>query len=115
MSQPRNRPDEHDALLNRLRSAEGHLHAIIGMFEADEPCEQVLHQLEAVEAALEAAGRALRTQEFRCCAEILLHSPDEATRVAEVRRLAALCELPVQSFVFGKLTERESDEQTSRN
>ncbi len=67
MSRPTNRLNDHDALLNRLRSAEGHLHGIIGMLEADEPCEQVLHQLEAVEAALEAAGRALRTQEFCCC------------------------------------------------
>ncbi len=113
MSRLTNCPHEHDALLNRLRSAEGHLHGIIGMLEADEPCEQVLHQLEAVEAALEAAGRALRTQEFCCCAEILLHSPDEAARVTEMRRLAALCRLPVQSLVLGNLTEKESDEQTS--
>lgn len=112
MSRPTSRLREHDALLNRLRSAEGHLHGIIGMLEADEPCEAVLHQLEAVTAALEAAGRALRTQEFRCCAEILLHSADEASRVAEVRRLATLCKLPVQSLL-GKLTEKESDEQTS--
>ncbi len=113
MSRPTHRHDEHDVLLNRLRSAEGHLHGVIGMLEANEPCEQVLHQLEAVEAALEAAGRTLRTQEFCCCAEILLHSPDEATRIAEMRRLAVLCKLPVQSLVLGKLTEREFDEQTS--
>ncbi len=66
MSQPTNRRDEHDALLNRLRSAEGHLHGIIGMLEVDEPCEQVLHQLEGVEAALEVAGRAFGRTKLKC-------------------------------------------------
>ncbi len=35
----------------RLRSAEGHLGAVIGLLKAGKPCEQVLQQLNAVRAA----------------------------------------------------------------
>ncbi len=115
MSSPSNRPDEQNALLNRLRSAEGHLHGVVGMVAAGEPCAQVLHQLEAVEAAIKAAERAMLTWEFRCCAEAIRHSPDADTRAAEVRRLAALCRFPIHPFWGAELTETESDEQTSRD
>jgi DNA-binding FrmR family transcriptional regulator len=45
-----------DALLTRLRTAEGHLHAVIGMAENGASCDEVLHQLNAVCAAIRAAG-----------------------------------------------------------
>ena len=89
-------PEERTAILNRLRSAEGHLHAIIGMLEANTPCEQVLHQLNAVEAALSKSGRALRYCQFRQSIETILHDPNAETRVAELERLATLYGLPAR-------------------
>ena len=43
-------------VIQRLRCAAGHLNAVIEMAEDAQPCEKVLHQLNAVEAALRAAG-----------------------------------------------------------
>ena len=41
-------PGEEHAVQMRLRSAEGHLHAVIQMSADGAPYEQVLHQLGAV-------------------------------------------------------------------
>ncbi len=39
-------------LVQRLRSAEGHLHGVAGMVERGDDCECVLRQIMAVQAAL---------------------------------------------------------------
>ncbi len=52
-------PKEHSAIVGRLKSAAGHLRAVIGMVEAGKSCDEVLHQLGAVQAALAVAGGAL--------------------------------------------------------
>ena len=39
--------------LQRLRSVEGHLHAVVRMIATGKPCEIVLHQLDAVRTAVE--------------------------------------------------------------
>lgn len=77
-------------VVNRLRSAEGHLRAVIRMVEADEPCEHVLHQLGAVEAALRAAGGIMLECQAQRCAEIIVHNPCADERIAELQRLARL-------------------------
>jgi DNA-binding FrmR family transcriptional regulator len=43
-------------IMQRLRSAAGHLNAVIYMAESGQSCEEVLHQLNAVQAALRIAG-----------------------------------------------------------
>jgi len=44
-----------ELFLRRMRTTCGHLQAVIRMAETGEPCEHVLHQLEAVIGALKAA------------------------------------------------------------
>ena len=79
-------PEGQEAIVNRLRTTEGHLHAIIGMLESDAACEEVLHQLDAVEAALDAARRAMRYCQFRQSIEIIRHGASAETRLAELER-----------------------------
>ena len=93
-------PETQPAIVNRLRSAEGHLRATIHMVESGAPCEEVLHQLDAVEAALYATGRALRYCQFRKSIETIRHSPSAEARMAELERLASLYGLPVQRLTF---------------
>jgi DNA-binding FrmR family transcriptional regulator len=45
--------DEKTDVLNRLRSAAGHVSGVIRMVEDDAYCIDVLHQLQAVQAALD--------------------------------------------------------------
>ncbi len=45
------KPDQQSEILQCLRSASGHRNAVIKMAEGGRPCEQVLQQLGAVDAA----------------------------------------------------------------
>ncbi len=83
-------PKEHSAIVGRLKTAAGHLRAVIGMVEAGEPCDEVLHQLGAVQAALAAAGGAIVDCQVESSAEIILRNPSTEARVAELERLVTL-------------------------
>src|SRR5512134_3800603 len=48
--------NQQSEILRRLHCTAGHLNAVIKMVEDNETCEQVLHQLVAVDAAIRAAG-----------------------------------------------------------
>lgn len=49
----------HPAIASRLRRAEGHLRAVIGMIEGGSPCLDIAQQLHAVERAVASAKRRL--------------------------------------------------------
>lgn len=49
----------HPKLSARLKRAEGHLRAVIGMIEGGRPCLEVAQQLQAVEKAVRNAKQAL--------------------------------------------------------
>ena len=46
-------------LRNRMLSAQGHIHAITEMIDADAPCVDILHQAQAVRGAIRAINRRL--------------------------------------------------------
>ena len=83
-------PDQQSEIARRLRCAAGHLNAVIEMTEAGQPCEQVLHQLNAVEAALRRAGTKLLVCEAQSSHAIIVDSPSREQRMSEVRRLQSL-------------------------
>jgi len=112
MGSSQNLSEKKHTILNRLRSAEGHLHGVILMCEADDSCEEVLQQLNAVEAALCAVGRLLWDGEFQRCAEIILRSPDANIRVAEIKRLTALCRVSKHLLAVADVNGSDSNDQT---
>jgi DNA-binding FrmR family transcriptional regulator len=77
-------------IVRRLHCAAGHLNAVIKMAEAGQPCEQVLHQLGAVEAALHAAGSKLIICQAQSSQSIILNGPSPEKRLAELKRLQSL-------------------------
>ncbi|KAA3644092.1 MAG: NreA protein [Chloroflexi bacterium] len=81
------------AVLFRLHSASGHLGAVVQMVEEGQPCEEIMHQLLAVQAAIKAAGHRLVKNQFEHSAKILLNSECEDTRVNETERLLQLYKL----------------------
>ncbi len=89
-------PDERTDIVKRLRSAQGHLGAVISLLEAGKPCEQVLHQLGAVRAALRAAGARLLDCQIDSSEEIIQHSSCPQDRAEELTRLVNLYYLVVQ-------------------
>ena len=84
------KPDQQDDIIRRLRCAAGHLNAVIEMTEADQPCEDVLHQLNAVQAALRATGSKLIICQTQSSQEIILDSPSPEQRTSELKRLQSL-------------------------
>ncbi|HEV3152440.1 MAG TPA: metal-sensitive transcriptional regulator [Candidatus Baltobacteraceae bacterium] len=60
-------PSDKSDVLNRLRTARGHLDGIIGMIEDDAYCVDVLKQIAAVRAALDRAGRIELRHHFLNC------------------------------------------------
>ncbi len=83
-------------ILLRLRAAEGHLRAVIAMMEAEEPCEALLHQLGAVQAALRAARWRMVDCQYHACVETIIHDPCAETRLAELTRLSNLFHILIQ-------------------
>lgn len=84
------KPDQQSEIIRRLRCAAGHLNAVIEMTNAGQPCEQVLHQLNAVEAALHAVGIKLIICQSQSSEAIILDSPSPKQRIAELKRLQSL-------------------------
>ena len=80
-------------VIRRLRSAEGHLKAVIGMVEAGEPCELVLRQLGAVQAALRLAGAKLLACQVETSQGVIKDSPCPEERVLELNRLTHLYQI----------------------
>jgi len=93
-------PKEHSAIVGRLKTAAGHLRAVIAMVETGEPCDEVLHQLGAVQAALVAAGGAIVDCQVESSAEIILRNPSTEARVAELERLVTLYGLLSKRFIL---------------
>jgi DNA-binding FrmR family transcriptional regulator len=62
------------------------------MVEADKPCDQVLHQLEAVEAALRAAGCLLIEGQRQASMEVIQTSLNAGERTEALENLVGLYE-----------------------
>ncbi len=60
--------DEHRrAVLNRLKTARGHLDAVVRMVEDDTYCPDVMKQLSAVQGSLERASRVVLRNHLETC------------------------------------------------
>ncbi len=92
------KPDPQAEIIRRLRCAAGHLNAVIEMAEAGQPCEQVLHQLNAVQSALSAAGIKIIHCQAQSSQDVILNSPSCNERTAELKRLQSLYRIFNQHF-----------------
>jgi len=77
-------------VVQRPRTAAGHLNAVIKMAETAQPCEEVLHQLQAVEAALRQASRHLLCSQIEQSEALIVKDAAPAVREAELKRLITL-------------------------
>ena len=98
---------EGQAVIQRLRTAEGHLHAVRQMLEDGKSCQQILHQLSAVRCALEAAGYQLLSMEVERCLQEIRENPSPGQCEAELQRLLNL--YPFISQFKGKSTETSEE------
>lgn len=88
--------DQQAEIIRRLHCAAGHLNAVIEMAEDGQSCEKVLHQLNAVEAALRAAGLKLLACHLQQSEAVILADSSPAQRAAELKRLQSLYGILIQ-------------------
>lgn len=62
-------PEAMKSIVNRLKRAEGQLHALIGAIGPEANCRDVVTQLAAVSKALDRAGFAIISNAMRDCAD----------------------------------------------
>lgn len=84
------KPDQQSEIIQRLRSASGHLNAVIEMAESGKPCEQVLHQLNAIQSALGAVGLRVLICQVQESETLILNSTSSQDRANELKRLQSL-------------------------
>ncbi len=84
------RPKQQSETIRRLRCAAGHLNAVIEMAKTGRSCEQVFHQLGAIEAAIHMAGSRLIISQVQTSQSIILDSSLPEQRLAELKRLQSL-------------------------
>ena len=92
------RSDRQAEIIRRLHCAAGHLEAVIRMAEAGRSCEEVLHQLNAVQSALSAAAIRIIHCQAQSSRDLILSSPSLNERTAELKRLQALYMILTQHF-----------------
>lgn len=80
-------------MLHRLKSARGHLDAVIQMYENQAPCDEVAEQLFAVRCALETAGRLLVDEDLHRCVQILRQSDSPKKRELALERILSLLQI----------------------
>jgi len=67
MSHEKHDPETMRRIVNRLKRAEGQLHALIGSITPDANCGEVVTQLAAVSKALDRAGYAIIANAMQTC------------------------------------------------
>lgn len=83
-------------ILQRLRSAAGHMNAVLEMAESGRPCEEVLHQLQAVQSALRVVGTRIICCEAESVRQEILSSTSFSNASAQLHRLQSLYSMYVQ-------------------
>jgi DNA-binding FrmR family transcriptional regulator len=68
------------SVLNRLKTARGHLEAVIRMVEEDSYCPDVMKQLSAVQGSLERASRLVLRNHLETCVAAAM----QAGRIEEI-------------------------------
>lgn len=68
MSAPTHNPEAMKKILNRLKRAEGQLHALVSSIDGEANCRDVVTQLAAVSKALDRAGYAIIANAMIYCA-----------------------------------------------
>jgi DNA-binding FrmR family transcriptional regulator len=61
------KPEHKRSALNRLKTARGHLDAVIGMVEEERYCPDVMKQVSAVQGSLEKVNRVLLQNHVETC------------------------------------------------
>jgi DNA-binding FrmR family transcriptional regulator len=81
-----------EAILARLRTAEGHLRGIVRMVDDDAYCVDVITQIKAVQRALDKANALLLERHLNHCVSAAIRSDDPKERGRVISELLVVFE-----------------------
>lgn len=76
--------DTQERILHRLKIAQGHLKKVVGMVENNDYCIDVIHQSQAVQAALKEADSLTLENHLKTCAAQAIKKGKQKEAVAEI-------------------------------
>lgn len=76
-------PEDLEAVVKRLRRAEGQIGGVVRMIESGRDCQEIVMQLAAVSKALDRAGFAVIATGLRQC----MNDPQEGMDIAMMEKL----------------------------
>ncbi len=76
--------DTQERILHRLKIAKGHLDKVINMVENDHYCIDVLHQSQAIQAALKETDGVILENHLRTCVSDSIKSGNQEEAIKEV-------------------------------
>ncbi len=89
--------NENDAILNRLKSAEGHLRGVIRMVEEDAYCIDVIRQVQAVQAALNKINATILENHLNSCVITAIRGEDPDDRERVLREITDVYEMATKT------------------
>ncbi len=81
-----------EAVLKRLKNADGHLHGVIRMFEEDAYCIDVIRQIQAVQAALNKVSTVILEEHLNSCVITAIRGENPADRERVLKEIADVFE-----------------------
>jgi DNA-binding FrmR family transcriptional regulator len=84
-------------ILKRLKSAEGHLRGVIRMVEEGVYCIDVIHQIQAVQAALNKISTVILEEHLNSCVITAIRGENPSDRERVLREIADVYEMATKT------------------
>jgi DNA-binding FrmR family transcriptional regulator len=88
---------KHESALNRIKNVEGHLRGIERMVEEEAYCIDVIHQIQAVQAALNKVSSMILEEHLSSCLITAVRGEDVAERERVLREIADVFEMATKT------------------
>jgi CsoR family transcriptional regulator, copper-sensing transcriptional repressor len=76
--------DTQERILHRLKITKGHLEKVISMVESDQYCIDVIHQMQAVEAAVRETEGVVLENHLKTCTADAIRSGKKEEAISEI-------------------------------
>lgn len=84
-------------LINRMKSAEGHLRGVIRMMEEDAYCIDVMRQIQAVQAALNKISAVILENHLNSCVITAIRGENPSDRERVLQEIADVYEMATKT------------------
>jgi DNA-binding FrmR family transcriptional regulator len=88
---------KHENALHRLKNAEGHLRGVQRMIQQDAYCIDVIHQIQAVQAALNKVSSMILEEHLNSCLTIAIRGEDEGERERVLKEITEVFDAATQT------------------